>query len=203
MAIPVAGRFEWPRHLSPRVRIPAGCSIYVVGDSLSAGIGRKERCWPAVLSERLGIPVVNLAMGGATTQTALHQAESIDRPGSVVFVEIGGNDLLGGTSAADYREHLDRLLAALHAKGHRLVMFELPLYPFRNSFGSAQRELAAKFGVQLIPKRYLTRVMGMNDGTLDGLHFSQKGHDAMAEAMVGLLTVEPGIGRPSPVANGP
>jgi acyl-CoA thioesterase I len=181
---------ELPHHFAPHVSVPNGGTIFVVGDSLSAGIGRKERCWPDVLGERLGVPVVNLAMGGATARTAMAQAESVDRPGSVVIVEIGGNDLLGGTSAVDFRSHLDELLSALHARGHRLVMFELPLYPFRNALGSAQRELAAKYGVTLIPKRFLTRVMGMADGTLDGLHFSQKGHDAMAEQMAEVLVRE-------------
>lgn len=181
------GLGELPHHLAPRIAIPADTSIYVIGDSLSAGIGRKERCWPEVLGERLGVPVVNLAMGGATAQTAMAQAESVDRPGSVVIVEIGGNDLLGGTSAADFRRHLDVLLAGLHAQGHRLVMFELPLYPFRNALGSAQRDLAAKYDVVLVPKWFLTRVMGMTDGTFDGLHFTQKGHDAMAEAMAEML----------------
>jgi acyl-CoA thioesterase-1 len=184
--------FELPHHLAPRVQVSAGCTVYVVGDSLSAGIGRNERCWPEVLSGRFGIPVVNLAMGGATAQTALAQAEFVDRSDSVVLVEIGGNDLLGGTSAADFRWHLDKLLAALHAHGHRLVMFELPLYPFRNAFGAAQRELAAQYDVALIPKRYLTRVIGLTDGTLDGLHFSQKGHDAMADALAKMLVREAG-----------
>jgi len=189
-AIAGLGLAELPYQLAPRIAVPSGTPIYVIGDSLSAGIGRNEHCWPEVFGKRNGIPVVNLAMGGATAETALPQVQSVDCRGAIVVVEIGGNDLLGGTSAEDYRLHLDALLAELRAQGHRIVMFELPLYPFRNAYGAAQREMAVRYDVSLIPKRYLTRVIGMTDGTLDGLHFSQEGHDAMAEAMAHVLVPE-------------
>ena len=66
-------------------------------------------------------------------------------------------------------------------------MFELPLFPFQNAYGSAQRAVAAKHGVHLLPKRYFAAVLGAEDGTLDGLHLSQKGHDAMAEIMASVI----------------
>jgi lysophospholipase L1-like esterase len=50
----------------------------------------------------------------------------------------------------------------------------------KNSFGHAQRIIASKYGVALLPKRYFARVLGTPGGTLDGLHLSQAGHDAMA-----------------------
>lgn len=180
---------ELPYVKSPRINVPSHRSIYVIGDSLSAGIGQQERCWPRVLGDRMGCPVVNLAVGGATAESAAAQLPRVDRPGQVVILEIGGNDLLGGTRAADFRRGLENLLSALSAQGHLVLMFELPLYPFCNAYGSAQRELAKKHNVQLIPKRYLTYVIGMPDGTLDGLHFSQKGHDTMAARVAELLNM--------------
>jgi len=171
-------------HRSPRIMVPSGRTVYVLGDSLSAGMGAGERCWPAVLAESKGIPVVNLAEAGATVQSALGQAERIAQPNSVVIVEIGGNDLLGETEAGIFRGRLDSLLRKLRSDQHAVVMFELPLYPFRNAYGRAQREVAAEHGVTLLPKRFLTRVLGLKGGTLDGLHLSEKGHAALA-AIVG------------------
>jgi len=66
-------------------------------------------------------------------------------------------------------------------------MFELPLLPFCNAFGRAQRILAKKHEVTLIPKSYMTKVFSLKGGTLDGLHLSQKGHNALANSVYSLL----------------
>jgi acyl-CoA thioesterase-1 len=66
-------------------------------------------------------------------------------------------------------------------------MFELPLLPLKNSFGRAQRTLARKYGVRLIPKRFLTNVFAIPGSTSDGLHFTQAGHLALAHEIAGLF----------------
>ena len=76
------------------------------------------------------------------------------------------------------------------ARKHQVLMMELPLFPFRGAFGSAQRSIAAKYDVAMLPKRCFTKVLGTKDGTLDGLHLSQKGQDAMAEIVAGVLQKE-------------
>jgi len=69
-------------------------------------------------------------------------------------------------------------------------MFELPLLPFHSGYGEAQRHLARKHHVILIPKKCLASVIGRNGNTLDGLHLSQKGHDALAHAVAGMLSLQ-------------
>ena len=71
------------------------------------------------------------------------------------------------------------------------AMFELPLFPFQNAYGRAQRAVAKRHAVALIPRRHFARVLGMKDGTLDGLHLTQKGHDEMARRVAALLRFEP------------
>ena len=66
-------------------------------------------------------------------------------------------------------------------------MFELPLFPFCNGFGAAQRNLAKKYDAMLIPKHFMTDVFALSGGTLDGLHLSQKGHDALANSIRDLI----------------
>jgi lysophospholipase L1-like esterase len=46
---------------------------------------------------------------------------------------------------------------------------------------------ADKYGVALLPKRCFAGVLGRKDATLDGLHLSQTGHDAMAKVMAGVI----------------
>ncbi len=182
--------FELPYHLPPRIELAPGQSIYVVGDSLSAGTGSGERPWPAVLAEEYGLRVTNLAAAGATAGRALQQVEGIEEEAAVVLVHIGGNDLLAGRENAVFEDHLDRLLGALRRRQARIVLFELPLIPFHNDFGRRQRAVAARYQVPLIPKRYTTRPLGTRGGTLDGLHLSQRGHDVMARGVAELLRAE-------------
>jgi lysophospholipase L1-like esterase len=188
---------EIPYHLVPRLSIGPNETIYVVGDSLSSGVdedrtGRpspKLRCWPAVLGDMTHLTVVNLAKPGAKVQSALEQVEFAKQTNAVVILEIGGNDMF--SDVAIFRRQLDTLVSSL--QGHRaILMFELPLFPFQNAFGKAQREVAAKYGVILIPKRCLTAIWSSSGGTLDSLHFSQTGHDFMARMVAEVLKVEDG-----------
>ena len=181
---------EAPHLRAPRIRLAADQSVYVVGDSISAGIGSGERCWPEVLAAATSVRVVNLAEPGATTQSALAQVPRIAESNAVVLLEIGGNDLLDRKGAATFETHLDQLVSVLRANGHDVAMFELPLFPFQNAYGRAQRAVAKRHAVALIPRRHFARVLGMENGTLDGLHLTQKGHDEMARRVAALLRIE-------------
>lgn len=178
---------EAPHHLSPRLTVPVGTTIYVLGDSISAGMGTRHRCWPEVLDDEIAFRVVNLAQPGATVESAIVQAKGIVESPSLVIVEIGGNDLLGGTEASVFHSKLDTLVSSLCASRHQVLVVELPLFPFRNAFGRAQRTVVAKYDVAMLPKRYFTKVLGTDNGTLDGLHLSQEGHDAMARIMAEVI----------------
>jgi acyl-CoA thioesterase-1 len=56
-----------------------------------------------------------------------------------------------------------------------------------NGWGVVQRRLAAKYGVTLIPKRVFVGVLTTGDATLDSVHLSQAGHQAMADRVWRLL----------------
>ena len=178
---------ELPRLRSPRLRIPDGTPLVVIGDSISSGIGSGERVWPDTLALLTSHPVRNLAQPGATTRDAMRQLDRLADPHAVVLLEIGGNDLLKRTNAAAFRQHLDALLAALRTRGHDVLMFELPLFPFQNAYGRAQRALARRHHVTLLPRRHFARALGTPGGTLDGIHLSQTGHDELARRLAALL----------------
>jgi acyl-CoA thioesterase I len=111
-----------------------------------------------------------------------------------VIVEIGGNDLLGPTSAEQFERDLDRLLRMLQPEDREIVMLELPLPPTYNRIGRIQRRLAADYNVRLIHRRHFARVFLHSGGTLDGLHLSNSGHASMARMIGEQLRLE----RPSP-----
>jgi lysophospholipase L1-like esterase len=173
-----------PHLRTPRIRVAR--NPFSSSAIPSARARLRKRCWPECWP-RTALRVVNLAVPGATTQSALAQVPRIAESNAVVLLEIGGNDLLDRKGAATFESHLEELVSVLRANGHAVAMFELPLFPFQNAFGRAQRAVAKRHAIALIPRRHFARVLGMENGTLDGLHLTQKGHDEMARRVAALL----------------
>ena len=183
-----ASAIEVPYHLPPAPELTGHPTVYVIGDSLAASVGGSgEETWPQLLGRGHPIEVVNLARVGATTASAVKQADALPPDGGVVLLEIGGNDLLGDTPAADFERDLDRLLARVCRPSRAVVMFELPLPPLYNGYGRAQRRLASAYGVHLIPRRVLMGVLTDDGATVDGIHLSGVGHQRMARAVWAVL----------------
>ncbi len=165
----------------------SGEAIHVIGDSLSAGVGGGEGPpWPHLLGTQLDADVHNHAQAGATARSANEQTSELPAA-SLVIVEIGGNDLLGGRSAQQFHEDLDALLSEACADDRRVVMFELPLPPFFFRYGKVQRSLAQEHKVRLIPRRLLADVLFSDAATLDSIHLSESGHQKLAERVADLL----------------
>jgi acyl-CoA thioesterase-1 len=169
--------------------------LYVVADSLAAGLGREKTTWPKLLASRTGIEVCDLSFAGANAHSALRglaQALESDKDGGAwVLISIGGNDMLGRTSADNFEKDLDQLLEAARgnaATPRTVLMQELPLIPGAWAFGAIQRRLAAKHGVLLIPKRLLAGVVLTDENVVDGLHLSSAGHERMADLLVKWLS---------------
>lgn len=174
---------------APQIVISLKQPIYVIGDSISAGINSGETTWPKILGQTASLCVVNLAEPGATVAGALKQVRGIQGRDAQVILEIGGNNLLGDGDSKRFRGELETLLSTLNKENHVVAMFELPLPPFRNSFGEVQRSLAAKHNIPLIPKRCLAKVLDLEEGTVDDLHLSKKGHEALAQAVRKMLVI--------------
>ena len=172
------------------IRVSDQRPIIVIGDSLSAGINDGEDVpWPTRLGKLTVAPVSNHAQAGATCRSALKQLHALPKQ-CVVIVEIGGNDLLSGRSSSDFRADLDALLSEIQTPDRDVVMFELPLPPLFNGYGYAQRKLAAKHHVALIPRRLLASVLFGQDATLDSIHLSNRGHQHLAERVAEVLSLD-------------
>jgi lysophospholipase L1-like esterase len=176
---------ETPYHALKPLPIVQYDKVYVVGDSVSAGIGFKgERTWPEIVADECHAKVTNLSQGGGTSGSAIRQANLIKDKKALVFLEIGGNDMLGRTPLPEYRTDLDHLLDAVKGTERTIVMMEIPWAPFHGAFCRAQREMAGKHGATLVPRRIFAGVLDGKGSTVDGIHLSNRGHEKMAEAFM-------------------
>jgi len=178
---------ELPFHLMPAIPRLQHPELFLVGDSLSAGLGGEAETWPKMLSRLHHVVVHDLSRSGADAAAAMRQAEQVSGSTSPVLVEIGGNDVLRETRPEDFERALDVLLAKLGDGGRTVIMLELPLPPFHNPYGDAQRRLARRHKVLLVPKRVLIGVLTSKGATLDTIHLSQRGHALMAETVWDLI----------------
>lgn len=181
----VAFGFELPYHINGRLRPADQRQLTVIGDSITAGMGLGDSTerWPSVLAHEHGLTVQDISQPGETAASALKHAMTVDITSSIVFVEIGGNDLLGSTTARQFQRDLDALLSYLAGPDRQIIMFELPLPPFRNEFGRIQRTMAHKHDVLLVPKLQLLSVLARKDATVDTIHLTQEGHHQMADCV--------------------
>jgi len=173
---------ELPYHLTPRVPAVQQQALWIVADSVTAGVADpKVQTWPGLLAKQHNVVVHDFSQPGETLGSALRTVARNPVGSGVVLLEIGGNDMLGSTTDDDFEDRLDRLLAQVSGQGQVVVMFELPLPPFRNALGMAQRRLAAKHGAILIPKRLFVDILTTEGATIDGIHLTQEGQNRMEE----------------------
>lgn len=162
--------------------------IYVVGDSITAGIGREGgRTWPRILRERHGVEVVDLSHAGLGCRAELRRIEHVPLAEGVVLLEIGGNDVLGHVPPAQFGRDLDALVSHVNGPGRRVMMLELPLLPLDNAYGLEQRRVARERRVTLIPKARFAAVLTRDGNTVDGIHLSATGQQQMSEMIWQIL----------------
>ena len=184
----VGWELSW--RVGPTLPTAAERELVVVGDSLTAGIGREPETWPDVLARRYDVPVAVRAVPGAKVADPLAEPWwDVPETGGVLLVELGGNDLLARTNPGAFRDDLRTLLGRLErrtvGRGGAVVMLGLPSVPGRPQYGRVQRAVCGELGVPLIPHRVLAGVLFGPDATVDGLHLSPAGHAAMADAVWG------------------
>lgn len=132
--------------IAPTIPFPKSDTLFVLGDSISIGADPPGKNWPQLLGDSAMLKVRSFSAGGAKVEDALAGARRINQDDALVIIEIGGNDLLSGTSIPKFREGLEKLMALAYGQRRIVAMVELPLPPFYNRYGIAQRALAKYSG---------------------------------------------------------
>jgi len=161
---------------------PAGDVLVALGDSLTYGQGAGlNESYPEHLAELVGRPVINEGVNGNTTADALRRIKSITaKKPAIVFITLGGNDILRRLPVETTRDNLQQIFRKLHATGAMVVYGAVnpPLISGKRT--KAIKELCRKEGVL-----YIESIMqGLwNDTELmsDTIHPNGDGYRILAE----------------------
>lgn len=104
-----AALLEAPFHFKPSLAPVSRRAVTIIGDSVTAGVEGDEtsETWPQILAREHDCTVQDISHIGDTVASALKRARSQGVHASVVIIEIGGNDLLGSTTSAQFARDLD------------------------------------------------------------------------------------------------
>ena len=171
--------------------LPAGATVLVVGDSITAGYGvGAAEALAALLAERTGWQVIAAGVNGDRTAGGRERLPALleaNAPQALV-IELGGNDMLRGVPDATIVANLDAMIDAAVAANARVVLMAVPR---PNALGALTGfsaatfygELARRRGVALV-ERALPAVLSDSRLKLDALHPNAEGHRALAEKAV-------------------
>ncbi|OHB51239.1 MAG: hypothetical protein A2Y10_13605 [Planctomycetes bacterium GWF2_41_51] len=158
--------------------------LFIIGDSVSAGIGGKaEKTWPKIFINKYGANVIDLSVSGSTVTTAIRQARQITEPNQLVLLEIGGNDFLFSTPYPQFENSFKQILELVKKQNSTIVMMEIPMLPKHFRYGEIQRRLAKEYDTLIVPKRFFASVQRTKGAGRDFIHLSEKGHQLMAEKL--------------------
>jgi acyl-CoA thioesterase I len=185
--------FEIPYFMMPQYKVKND-SIYIVGDSLTAGLGEVSiEPYPALINKMKTIEIVDLSIPGSKMKDGLDIARTIEPDNQIVLLELGGNDWRIGSSRyqSEYSDGFRKLMEYLSSRKHRVVMMEIPFPPFEFRLAYAQRQIAKQFDVVMIPKRFLSAILFLTpESTSDGIHLTQKGHEVFAKRLCEIFMAE-------------
>ncbi|MBX4204857.1 MAG: arylesterase [Candidatus Doudnabacteria bacterium] len=157
-----------------------GTNIIVFGDSLAFSQGSTENHdLASLLSQKLGLPVINSGVSGDTTVSAAPRvpADVLAHDPKIVIILLGGNDFFHQIPPAQTMTALRSIVESIQAKGAGIILINE-----NKSFATADMfEALAK--EKNIP--YMENIMGgiINRRELmsDAIHPNDAGYEIMAE----------------------
>lgn len=173
----------------PAARPTAGSTVIAFGDSLVEGHGASSgRDFVSVLSQRLGVPIVNAGRGGDTTATALSRLETdvLARDPRIVIVLLGGNDILRRVPAEATFTNLGTIVERIRERGAAVVLVGLSVGWFTDPYGREYARLAERTSAAYVPD-VLDGILHNQARMADAIHPNDEGYRLMAERIEPVL----------------
>ena len=172
--------------------LPRGTRVLALGDSLTAGNGvSPAEAWPALLAAHTGWEIVNGGVSGDTSAGGLQRLPGLleEYSPTLVFVSLGGNDMLRRVPQAETIANLNRILDMIQARGAKAVLLATPKPSITgaifNSLSAAEfyRPIAKAHQVPLIEDA-LPEVLSDIKLKGDALHPNAAGHQLLTRKII-------------------
>ena len=167
---------------------PTGTTIIAFGDSLTEGKGAgKELAYPAILSEKTGVQILNMGVSGDTAADGLKRLDRdvLSRDPKIVLLAFGGNDFLRKLDKNATFDQLRQMIRAIQQTGALVILISVD-FPLGGSWTRMYRELAQETGCPHVPDQ-LGGIFGHRDLMSDEVHPNAKGYAIMAEKIEPVL----------------
>jgi acyl-CoA thioesterase I len=142
----------------------AAKNILVFGDSLSAGYGiARDVSWVSLLQRELKkshpqYEVVNASISGETTSGGLRRIGKTLQQlhPAIVIIELGANDGLRGTTAAETEKNLNMIIEQVQKTNARVLLLGIQIPPnyglsYTRQFRAIFPKLAKRYNTALLP----------------------------------------------------
>jgi len=172
--------------------ISPSSNVLALGDSLTAGYGvASNEAWPALLAGKTGWTVINGGISGNTSSEALARLPALleEHKPVLVFITLGGNDMLRHTPTQDTITNLEKMIALVRVHGAKPILLGIPEPSiagavFRNlSTAAFYRDIAKAQQVPLIEDA-IADVLSDPLLKVDQLHPNAAGHQKLTDKIL-------------------
>lgn len=169
-------------------RDAAGDTIVALGDSLTYGTGAaRGEDWPSLVGEKADRIIVNKGVPGDTTSDALARLDRdvLALKPAVVFVGLGGNDILNRLPEAELFGNLRKIIGKIQGAGSMVILLGLNGFPLDRGLGGQYAALARETGCVYVPD-VLGGILTNIKLKSDQIHPNAAGYQIMADKIYGV-----------------
>ncbi len=166
-----------------------GTDIIAFGDSLVEGVGADvESNFVALLSNKLGSPIINLGNSGDTTIDGLARIEEIDRYNpKVVILLLGGNDYLKKIPIETTRSNLSKIIENIQSRGSIVVLLGVRGGLISDPFKKMYKELSKEYKTAYVSD-VLDGLIGNTNYMSDAIHPNKVGYEKISNRIYPVLS---------------
>jgi len=179
---------------------PVQETIVCLGDSLTSGfaatvVGKddKSKAWPAVLQNKVNIPVINAGVPGNTTAQGLARVKKdvLSKNPRIVIIELGINDYFKKIPLATTKNNLQKIIDMVN-DGKRKIYLIRTYQDWNDQVDNMFNTLASSNNIEQIDASWpdvwgVEEMSNKNDKTVPGGHPNPKGHELIAEYIFNAL----------------
>jgi len=175
---------------------PVQETIVCLGDSLTSGfaatvVGKddKSKAWPAVLQNKVNIPVINAGVPGNTTAQGLARVKKdvLSKNPRIVIIELGINDYQQKIPLSTTHKNLQKIIDMVNDGKRKIYLFRAYAGPgWNEQVDNMYNTLASSNNIEQVDMSWpdfwgVEELSNKNDKTVPGGHPNPKGHELIAE----------------------